>query len=100
MPRSTRPGWWTSSSPTSGALGSKELARTRKTLESLQEALDHLRKGHKFLTNGDVFTDDLIETWISYKEDNELEPLRHRPTPYEFHLDYDSFFAGRNYLPR
>lgn len=64
-------------------------ARTRKALESLREALDHLRKDQKFLTNGDVFTDDLIETWISCKEDDELEPLRHRPTPYEFELDYN-----------
>ena len=68
----------------------KELALTKTTPATLGEALEALRKDHKFLTKGDVFTDDLIETWISYKEENELEPLRHRPTPYEFHLYYDS----------
>jgi len=68
----------------------KELAKTRKTPASLGEALDALGKDHAFLLQGDVFTEDLIETWISYKTENELEPLRLRPHPYEFHLYYDS----------
>ena len=68
----------------------KELARTRKTPTSLEEALGELQRDHKFLTKGGVFTDDLIETWISYKEENELDPLRLRPHPYEFELYYDS----------
>ena len=44
---------------------------------------------HDFLTEGDVFTPDLIETWIEYKRTNEIEPLRLRPHPYEFQLYYD-----------
>ena len=68
----------------------KELARTKKTPASLDEALQELKNDHAFLTKGDVFTDDLIETWIDYKTENELYPLRLRPHPYEFQLYYDS----------
>jgi glutamine synthetase len=35
-----------------------------------------------------VFTKDLIETWISYKRDNEIKPLSLRPHPFEFELYY------------
>jgi glutamine synthetase len=51
--------------------------------------LDALANDHAFLTKGDVFTDELIETWISYKWDREVNPLRLRPHPYEFALYYD-----------
>ena len=71
-------------------MSEKELAGTNKTPESLVEALETLEKDHSFLTKGEVFTQDLIETWISYKMENEVEPLRLRPHPYEFHLYYDN----------
>jgi glutamine synthetase len=67
-----------------------ELAATNKTPASLEEALGALRDDHAFLTKGNVFTNDLIETWIDWKEENELEELRLRPHPYEFYLYYDS----------
>ncbi len=67
-----------------------ELADTPHTPGSLPDALRALEKDHEFLLHGDVFTDDLIETWISYKQENEVEPLRLRPHPYEFYLYYDS----------
>jgi glutamine synthetase len=67
----------------------QELAKTKKTPGSLWESLDELKRDHKFLLKGDVFTDDLIETWIDYKIENELQPLALRPHPYEFHLYYD-----------
>ena len=38
---------------------------------------------------GDVFTEDVIRTWIDYKMENEVKPLRARPVPYEFSLYYD-----------
>lgn len=57
--------------------------------ESLEAALECLRADNDYLTEGDVFTDDLIDTWISYKRENEIEPLRQRPHPYEFSLYYD-----------
>ncbi len=68
----------------------EELAETNTTPASLEEALDALEKDHAFLTQGDVFTDDLIETWISYKRENELDEFRLRPHPFEFSLYYDS----------
>ena len=42
------------------------------------------------LTRGNVFTDDLIQTWIDYKTEKELDPIRLRPHPYEFYLYYDN----------
>ena len=44
---------------------------------------------HDYLTEGDVFTPDLIATWIAYKHENEIVPMRMRPHPYEFELYYD-----------
>ena len=67
-----------------------ELAHIPSTPASLDEALRALEEDHAFLTKGGVFTDDLIRTWIDYKRENEVEPLRLRPHPYEFHLYYDS----------
>jgi len=61
----------------------------RTTPGALAEALDALEQDHAFLLKGDVFTEDLIETWISYKREHELDPLRLRPHPYEFSLYYD-----------
>ncbi len=71
-------------------LSKKELAKTKKVPASLGEALDALEKDHKFLTQGNVFTEDLIETWISYKRENELDEMALRPHPYEFELYYDN----------
>ncbi|MHC4467750.1 MAG: type I glutamate--ammonia ligase [Planctomycetota bacterium] len=69
---------------------SEELALYPKTPGSLSEAVDALEADHKFLTAGDVFTDDLVETWINWKREEEIEPLALRPHPHEFHLYYDS----------
>ena len=56
---------------------------------SLEEALDCLEDDHAFLLKGDVFTEDLIETLINYKRENEADAIRLRPHPYEFALYYD-----------
>ena len=56
---------------------------------SLNEVLNALEADHEFLTEGDVFTEDLIEAWISYKRANEIDPIRLRPHPHEFELYYD-----------
>jgi glutamine synthetase len=56
---------------------------------SLGEALDALEADHDYLTEGNVFTADLIETWIAYKRENEIDPIRLRPHPHEFELYYD-----------
>jgi len=68
----------------------EELQKTRKAPGSLEEAIGALRDDHEFLTKGDVFTDDVIEAWIKWKREKELDEIRLRPVPYEFHLYYDS----------
>ena len=60
------------------------------TPASLQEAVDCLEADHEFLLRGDVFSKDLIETWIDWKQTQEIDPIRMRPTPYEFTLYYDT----------
>jgi glutamine synthetase len=57
---------------------------------SLAETLDSLESDHDFLLAGDVFTPDLIETWIDYKRTHEVDVMRLRPHPYEFYLYYDT----------
>jgi len=71
-------------------LSPEELKEIPKMPGSLDEALECLRKDHKFLLKGDVFTEDVIETWIEYKYDKEVTPVRSRPHPLEFALYFDS----------
>ncbi len=70
-------------------LAPEELAEVPKTPGSLDEALAALRADHEFLLRGDVFTPDVIDTWIWYKTENEVDALRLRPHPYEFCMYYD-----------
>jgi glutamine synthetase len=56
---------------------------------SLAEALDALERDHEFLTRDGVFSEELIETWIAYKRENEVDPVRLRPHPAEFTLYFD-----------
>jgi glutamine synthetase len=56
---------------------------------SLEAVLDALEADHGFLTEGGVFTDDLIETWLDYKRTKEVDQIRLRPHPWEFMLYYD-----------
>jgi glutamine synthetase len=67
----------------------EELAAVPKTPGSLDQALDALEKDHEFLLRGDVFSPDVIHTWIDYKRKQEVDALRLRPHPYEFCLYYD-----------
>jgi glutamine synthetase len=67
----------------------EELAKVPSTPGSLMDALKNLEADHEFLTTGGVFTEDFINTWISYKLDNEVIPVNIRPHPYEFSLYYD-----------
>ena len=67
----------------------EELAKVPKAPGSLREALAYLEKDHAWLLKGDVFTEDVIETWISYKLKNEVSALELRPHPYEFVLYFD-----------
>jgi glutamine synthetase len=72
------------------ALTPEELTHVPSVPGSLEGALSALEKDHAFLLKGDVFTADVIETWIEYKRSKELDPLRLRPHPYEFALYYDA----------
>jgi glutamine synthetase len=56
---------------------------------SLEEALDALQRDHAFLLKGDVFTEELLRTYVDYKRSKEVEAIRQRPHPYEFALYYD-----------
>jgi len=67
----------------------EEAAAVPKTPGSLDAALDALEADHEFLLRGDVFTQDVIKTWIHYKRVNEVDAVRLRPHPYEFCLYYD-----------
>ena len=58
--------------------------------ESLEDALRALKDDHEFLLKGDVFTQDVIETWIDWKVNKEINPVRLRPHPYEFALYFDA----------
>jgi glutamine synthetase len=53
---------------------------------SLDEALRALEEDHEFLTAGNVFTPDLIQTWIAYKREKEIIPAAQRPHPFEYEL--------------
>jgi glutamine synthetase len=70
-------------------LSPEELAKIPSTPGSLLDALKALEADHEFLTVGGVFTEDFITNWIEYKLDNEVNPMRLRPHPYEFALYYD-----------
>ncbi|MEY2464131.1 MAG: glutamine synthetase [Acidimicrobiaceae bacterium] len=67
----------------------EELAKVPQVPSSLDEALLALEADNEFLKVGGVFTDDLLETWISFKRSSEIDAVRLRPHPYEFHLYYD-----------
>jgi glutamine synthetase len=71
------------------ALSPEELKKVPSTPGSLEEALSALEADHEFLLKGDVFTPDVIEKWIEYKIDAEVNPVRTRPHPYEFALYFD-----------
>ena len=68
----------------------EELASVPKAPGSLDQALDALERDHDFLLRGDVFTDDVVATWLKYKREKEIQPMRLRPHPYEFCLYYDA----------
>jgi len=66
-----------------------EAAKVKKMPGSLDESLRNLEKDHDFLLKGNVFTQDVLETWWTYKREKEIDAIRLRPHPYEFFLYYD-----------
>jgi glutamine synthetase len=67
----------------------EQIAEVPKEPGTLDEALDALERDHQFLWAGNVFTEDVIETYLSYKRLREIDEIRLRPHPYEFFLYYD-----------
>ena len=67
----------------------EELDTIGSTPASLAESLDALEDDHEYLLKGDVITQDVIDTWIDYKRENEVDAVNLRPHPHEFHLYYD-----------
>jgi glutamine synthetase len=67
----------------------EEAAKVKQVPGSLDKVLEALEADHEFLIQGDVFTVDVLETWIKYKRGREIDPVRLRPHPYEFFLYYD-----------
>ena len=70
-------------------LSPKELADVPSTPASLEEALRALEADHDFLLRGDVFTEDALDMWVSYKRERESKPLSQYPTAMEFAMYYD-----------
>ncbi len=70
-------------------LGPEELKDVPSVPGSLEKALDALEADHEFLLKGDVFTQDAIDVWLSYKRKHEVDAVRLRPHPYEFTLYFD-----------
>ncbi|MCL6644934.1 MAG: type I glutamate--ammonia ligase, partial [Dehalococcoidia bacterium] len=71
-------------------LSPEELANIPTVAQSLDGSLRALEEDHEFLLKGGVFTEDVLETWIAYKYENEVDPIRMRPHPYEFELYFDA----------
>lgn len=72
------------------SLTPEELSNVPSVPGTLEGALQALEKDHAFLLKGDVFTEDVIQTWVEYKRAKELDPLRLRPHPHEFALYFDA----------
>ena len=72
------------------ALGPEELANIPGLPADLDEALTALEEDHQYLLKGDVFTQDVVDRWISYKREHEIDQMRLRPHPFEFQLYYDA----------
>ncbi len=67
----------------------EESAEVAQTPASLEEVITRLEADHEYLTQGGVFTEDLIDTWIDIKRNQEIAPINLRPHPYEFELYFD-----------
>jgi glutamine synthetase len=70
-------------------LSPEELKDVPNLPGTLDEALTALENDHEFLLKGDVFSIEMIERWIKYKRENEIQPMRLRPHPLEFSMYYD-----------
>ena len=70
-------------------LSKAEAVKIRTVPSSLEAALDALEKDNEFLMKGGVFTQDVIDVWLDYKRTQEVDAIRLRPHPWEFHMYFD-----------
>lgn len=70
-------------------LSPEDAARVKTVPGSLEDALQALEEDYEYLLKGDVFTEDVIRVWLEYKRESEIDAIRLRPHPYEFHLYFD-----------
>ena len=70
-------------------ISKEDIGKIRSVPGSLAQSINELEADHDFLLQGNVFTKDVIETWIDYKRTKEIDPVRLRPHPWEFQLYYD-----------
>ena len=68
----------------------EEQAKLKQVPSSIDGALNALEDDHEFLLKGDVFTSDLLEAWISYKRETEVDQVRTRPHPWEYYLTFNA----------
>jgi glutamine synthetase len=71
-------------------LSAEEQKSLKQVPGSIESALDALEEDHDFLLKGDVFTPDLLEAWISYKRETEVDEVRTRPHPWEYYLTFNA----------
>ncbi|MEK6954235.1 MAG: type I glutamate--ammonia ligase, partial [Candidatus Micrarchaeota archaeon] len=71
-------------------LNEEDKKKIKSVPSSLDKALEALEADNSFLLKGNVFTKDLITTWVEYKREAEIDPVRIRPHPYEMYLYYDA----------
>jgi glutamine synthetase len=69
-------------------MASEELQNVNSTCANLEEALDEMSNNRAFLTAGDVFSDDLIDAYIDFKKQEEIEPMKLFPSALEYKLYY------------
>jgi glutamine synthetase len=72
------------------SLSPEELKDVPKAPASLEESIGNLKRDHAYLRKGDVFTQDVVDSWVEWKEENEIKPARLRPTTLEFALYFDN----------
>jgi glutamine synthetase len=72
------------------SLSPEELKDVPKAPGSLEESIGNLKRDHAYLRKGDVFTQDVVDAWVEWKEENEIKPARLRPTTLEFMLYFDN----------